>query len=184
MRKELGETVSTFTGGWNLEAIIRECAPDTCIDAITVVYQAVKSNGYPSAAVAFLRFISRAIKEENLAYQVDEEGGVHPLVDQAFDEIRASAITGLDKPKYNAVRKAFEDAYGHLDRPADTKAAVRSMFESIEIIAKLMDESVTRLTESTVKKKLLPSISYPSLSGRPCCGRYGSKGDSRASRLG
>lgn len=61
----------------------------------------------------------------------------------------------LDDPKYNGVRDAYEAAYRHMDSdPPDTKAAVRSMFESLEILVRQMVPTAKNLNEWLVKNTL------------------------------
>jgi hypothetical protein len=59
----------------------------------------------------------------------------------------------LGYPQYNGVRVAFEDAFQHLDDPKDTKASVRSLFESLEILVKQMVDT-QRLNKRIVETKL------------------------------
>jgi leucyl-tRNA synthetase len=74
---------------------------------------------------------------------------VHYLVDEQFQATRASILKVLEEPRYGGVRAAFEDAYKHFDRD-DTKAAVRSMYEALEILAKLLKPGSPRLTKELV----------------------------------
>jgi hypothetical protein len=84
-------------------------------------------------------FVSRALVEENVGYRLDGECGVHYLVDGEFEHNRNATIRMLGEARYAAVRAAFDSAHNFLDPAAlDTKAAVRSMFEALEIQAKLM----------------------------------------------
>jgi hypothetical protein len=84
-------------------------------------------------------FVSRALVEENVGYRLDDECGVHYLVDGEFEHNRNATIRMLGETRYAAVRAAFDSAHNFLDPAAlDTKAAVRSMFEALEILTKLM----------------------------------------------
>ena len=52
--------------------------------------------------------------------------------------------------KYAGVLGAFDDAYRHFDEdPQDTKAAVRSIYEALEILAKQL-KPAPRLSEQLV----------------------------------
>lgn len=93
-------------------------------------------------------FVARVFKEENMGYQLDDQCGVHFFIDEAFERGRQSIIPALGQARYTGVMAAFEDAYSALDRePQDTKKAVRSIFEAIEILAKLMQPQATRLNK-------------------------------------
>jgi len=102
------------------------------------------------------QFVSRVFREENMGYTLDVKAGVHFLVDEEFERNRVSVLRCLGAPRYAGVRAAFEDAHRHLDAtPPDTKASVRSVFESIEILAKLMVET-KNLNQWLVENKLKP----------------------------
>lgn len=107
------------------------------LDSITVIYKTLKlvTSGWEND---WKGFVSRAFSEENLGYQVDEKCGVHYFVDEEFERNRFSTLLALDNPRYSAVRTAYDMAYQYLDtQPMDAKGAVRSIFESIEILVKL-----------------------------------------------
>lgn len=129
------------------------------LDSITLIYQVVKSVGRSTTAEGWKDFVARALQEENLGYQLDSSCGVHYLVDEEFERNRFSTLRVLDDPKYSNVRAAYEDAYRHMDsHPADTKAAVGSMFESLEILVKQMvpTKNLNKwIVENTLKERCL-----------------------------
>lgn len=97
-------------------------------------------------------FVKRTLNEENLGYRLDDKCGVHYLIDEEFERNRISTVSCLQDSKYSAVLAAFEDSHRHLDSiPPDTKASVRSLFESIEILIKQM-VSTDRLNKKAVTK--------------------------------
>src|SRR4030095_1592380 len=105
------------------------------------------------------QFVARVLIEENLGYRLDPKCGVHYFVDEEFERNRVSTLGGLDDPKYTGVRDAYEAAYRHMDSdPPDSKAAVRSMFESLEILVRQMvpTKNLNRwIVENTLKTKCL-----------------------------
>jgi hypothetical protein len=144
------------------------------LNSITLIWRFLKAKypvgqtspiaGFPrgdqrSKAEAWQQFVARAFREENLSYAVDELCGVHYFVDEEFERNRVSVLRAADAPRYAAVREAFESAHSHLDaQPPDTKASVRSMFESLEILARLMDADSQRLNRRQVENKLKPQV--------------------------
>ena len=82
--------------------------------------------------------VSLALKEENMGYRLDDSGVVHYHIDEEFERNRVSTIAALGDVRYTSVLEAYNSAYRHMDHPMDTKAAVRSMFEALEILAKKM----------------------------------------------
>jgi len=109
---------------------------------------------YPKAE-EWQSFVLRAMREENMAYTVDEKCGVHFFVDEEFERNRVTALSCLASPRYEAVRVAFQQAHGYLDaQPPDTKASVRAAFESLEILARLMDSQSKNLNKWMVENRL------------------------------
>lgn len=101
------------------------------------------------------QFVERLMREENIAYRIDGQGGIHPTVDIEFEHSKESIVRGLSDPRYAAVRAAFEEAHRALGvEHRNTKAAVRAIFEALEILTKLMVPSATRLDDATVKRDL------------------------------
>lgn len=156
IHQELG--VQVPLGGLNydmvnffIQAEIRDV-----LDSITIIYNLIERQG--SSAKGWRIFVQKAFREENLAYKVDEEAVVHFLVDEEFERNRVDVLKFLDTKCYASVKAAFEDAHRHLDTdPIDTKASVRSIFESLEILAKLMIPNAKNLNKRLVQNDLKES---------------------------
>lgn len=111
---------------------------------------------YPKAD-AWHAFVARAFREENLAYRLDEACGVHYFVDEEFERNRVTALSCLTAPQYAGVRAAFEQAHAYLDaQPPDTKASVRSSFEALEILVRLIDTQSKNLNKWMIENKIKP----------------------------
>lgn len=118
------------------------------LDAITLTYEWLDKRG--KECQIWKDFVARVLKEENVGYTLDDNCDVHYLVDEVFQENRSSTLRSLQDTKYTGVRGAFDDAYRHFDDdPQDTKAAVRSIYEALEILAKQL-KPAPRLTEQLV----------------------------------
>ena len=97
------------------------------------------------------------MREENMAYTLDNKCGVHYYVDEEFKHNLSTALICLSAPRYSAVKATFDSAYSYLDtQPCDTKASVRSAFESLEILARLIDPESKNLNKWMVENKLKP----------------------------
>lgn len=106
-------------------------------------------------AEGWREFVERVMREENIAYRIDDAGGIHPAVDIEFEHSKESLVRGLSDPRYAAVRAALEEAHRALGvEHRNTKSAVRAMFEALEILTKLMVPGATRLDDATVKRDL------------------------------
>lgn len=107
------------------------------LDSITIISNYFEKFG--NSSIKWNEFVSKVFRDENLGYRLDKKGGVHFYIDEEFERNRFSTLLMIDKQKYVAVHSAYEDAYRHFDsNPVDTKAAVRSLFESLEILVKQM----------------------------------------------
>jgi hypothetical protein len=139
---------------------------------ITIVYRFFLAQdqaygaGYKINSQKWLLFVQRTLREENLGYSIDQEGGVHYLVDDEFEHNRSAIVRGLNLPKYAGVLAAFNSAHNYLDPNAlDTKAAVRSMFEALEIQTKLM--VTTQNLNKYCAQNLLADVAVKALSSDP-----------------
>lgn len=90
-------------------------------------------------ADAWHHFVIRVFEEENIGYTCDEKCGIHYLIDEEFEKNIISVLSCLEADRYKGIKAAVKNAHHHLDsNPRDTKAAVRSIFEALEILVKLM----------------------------------------------
>ena len=126
------------------------------LDSITLIYKCLYSKGLTLDANKWLKFAKRVLVENNIAYELDEKCGVHPLVDHEFSHNKSSTLICLDNARYEGVRKAFEDAYSHFEKD-ERKQSIRSMFESLEILVRLMVDC-RNLGKQAVEKKLKPVV--------------------------
>lgn len=161
IHRELGAAIPYGPGGFSIGEFFLKAALRDILDSVTVIYTVLKPkpherySGSGLLLAEWLAFVRRVFKEANLHYRVDDEGVVHYLVDEEFEHNRISVLRSLENKRYEGVRAAFEDAHSQLDSdPINKKSAVRSMFESIEILAKLMLPEITRLNKAVVQKDL------------------------------
>jgi hypothetical protein len=127
------------------------------LDSITLIYTVLP---YSQNRNEWKDFVERVFKEEHLGYRLDSKCVVHYFVDEEFERNRFSALSVLSKPRYTGIRAAYEDAYRYMDSvPIDNKAAVRAIFEAIEILVKQMIPTKNlnkSVVENSLKEKCLP----------------------------
>jgi hypothetical protein len=84
------------------------------IESITAIarFFAIRQLGNANAWVALVRGL---FAEEHMAYRIDDDGVVHPLVDQAFEAARTSVIGALTGDAFNAARAHFENPIAALE---------------------------------------------------------------------
>jgi hypothetical protein len=161
-KQELGLLVPSHPGMtvmiYELPQFINETSVANLLDMITLIYRVLARK---HTHTRWREFVARALRDENVGYSIDKMGGMHFFVDQEFERNKGSIISGLDQKRYAGVRAAFEDAHRHLDaQPPDTKTSVRSMFEALEILAKLMEPGSHRLNRQLVQEKLKISATW------------------------
>jgi hypothetical protein len=145
VRRELGIPVPN-PPYWSdfLEAV----APRDLLDLITVAYRHLKSAPFTAAAESnrWLQNIQRIFHEENVAYRVDAQGGVHFYVDEEFARNRAGAIAALGPVRYANALHAFEGGMAELRQiPPNGKGAIRGVFGAAEAVFKLILPNMPRL---------------------------------------
>lgn len=109
----------------------------------------------------FFKFVNTCFSEENLCYRVDESGTVHYYPDEEFYQSQRSTLKCLDSSRYKAVTKEFNQAYEMLDsNPPKTKMAIKSIFESLEILCKLLTwrDKNTSLGARFIENELKPLL--------------------------
>lgn len=128
------------------------------LDFVTLYWRrAGGDTAYDSRPEKWRSFVSTALKEENLGYRLDGKCGVHYFVDEEFERNRVSALSALDAPPLRAARTALEEAHRYLDPGSrDTKTSVRSAFEALEIVVRLMFPEQKNLNKWLVENKLKP----------------------------
>jgi|GEM_PF-994955 len=103
--------------------------------------------------------VSSSFWDEALAYRLDNKCGVHYLVDQEFEFVRAASVTALGEARYRNVHDALDKAYAFLDREIiDTKSSARSAFEALEILAKLIYPEAQSLGKKMIIERLKPLV--------------------------
>ncbi len=160
LQREAGiELPWTPNFGFSIERMFKNGELLDVLDAITVIYQVLFTQGFRPQAVRWNQSVEKVLREENVGYTLDEAGGVHYFIDEEFERNRASTLSVLDQARYGGVRAAVEDAYRHLDNgPADTKASVRSVFEALEILVKQIVETKNLnkwVVENALKERCL-----------------------------
>ncbi|UOA26433.1 hypothetical protein [Pseudosulfitobacter sp. DSM 107133] len=108
---------------------------------------------------AIRKEFSQILDEEMVGYFLDEEGIVHPRVDEAFEGARRSLIDGLKDDKYAAARNYLDDVDRALLRnPTDGRQAIRSVFDVVENIYKQAFQKETHINARSLANNLKPIV--------------------------
>jgi hypothetical protein len=168
LAKELGIPLDRASGTYDSywPTFLGKIAIGDVLDTITIRYRSLSMHFYDAdgsetakAKRAFLNDVRRIFAEERVRYRIDDGGGVHFTIDEAFENVRIAAVTQLGQPRYAGARHLFEEAFLALDgSPPDGKGAIRSIFFAAENLFRLMFPSSAQLNAGEVLKNLKPVL--------------------------
>jgi hypothetical protein len=137
---------------------MRECAVADFIDTITVVYRFLFWHVSDGTANSWRDAVRKIFAEENLAYEIDDVGGVHPRIDSEFQRNLACTLTGLQHDRYRMVRELLERASGNLGGdPPNYRQAWRATLSAMEALFALMFPHA-RFTAEDIDRHLAPLL--------------------------
>jgi len=137
---------------------IRECRTADFLDAVTVVYRYLFWHADEIAANWWRDAVRQIFHEENLTYELDDAGGVHPRVDREFQRNVVSAVVGLEAERYKKIRELIDLSSINLSAdPPNYKQAWRATFSAIEVLFGRMFP-YARLTPDEIRRRLRPLI--------------------------
>lgn len=155
---ELGAEIPRGHPAFSVRAWLVSASTNDFLDALTVIHRCLQSDtrvGNSRYLKAWVEFIPRALVEENSAFEVDSQGGVHPRIDAAYTSAATAAVAGLGAARYRTALDHFKQARSSLDeRPAATARAIREMFMANEDLFKLMEPGASRLDVTDINKLL------------------------------
>jgi hypothetical protein len=145
-----------YSAQWS--EFIRECRTPDFLDAITVIYRYLFWHGSEELAQWWRDAVRQIFAEENLAYAIDDVGGVHPAIDQEFQRNIVSALAALQSARYQNIGQLVESGLAHLrSEPPNYKQAWRAMLSAVEGLFGLMFPYV-RLTADEIERCLVPAV--------------------------
>jgi hypothetical protein len=142
----------------NWHAFVRECRISDLLDTITVVYRYLFWHLGDQIANWWRDVVKQIFIEENLAYEIDDAGGIHPSVDREFQRNLTTAIAGLQPERYQNIRELVEKVAKHLnaDKP-NYKLAWRGMLSALEGVFGLMFPYV-QMSPDEIERNLRPFV--------------------------
>jgi hypothetical protein len=137
---------------------IGDCRVPDFLDTITVVHRYLFWHVGEEIASWWRDVVRQIFAEENLAYEIDDAGGVHPAVDREFQRNVATAVAGLRPQRYQNIRGLVESASKYLSAdPPNYKQAWRATLSAVEGVFGLMFPYV-RLTADEIERCLRPAV--------------------------
>jgi len=140
------------------QRFIRDCRTADFLDTVTVVYRYLFWHISEGIANWWRDVVRQIFAQEHLAYEIDDAGGVHPNVDQEFQNNLASALAGLQSQRYQNVRELFESVLRNLNSaPPNYKQAWRGILSAVEGLFGLLFP-YARLTADEIERLLSPVV--------------------------
>lgn len=127
-------------------------------DFLSVITLFHRFLGHSSKDLTNLR---RIIEEEQLHYKIDDQGGVHFLVDQQFSVLVETTLAGLGAQRFSASKDALEDALSALGPASQSgKALIRNVFEAVEsaFLVIISQANVNRINKQSIDAHLKPNL--------------------------
>jgi hypothetical protein len=157
--KSQGGTFDTLTSFFISSEVIDLLDSITIVaDGLSWIGQKISSVNQLQYAKLWVSFVRTALSEENLNYHIDDNGVVHPFIDQEFEKNRTSALDALASERFCNARHDFEEAMRHL-RNGEGKQAIRMLFPAVESAAKvLVPGSFARLMPNEVDRYFRPKL--------------------------
>jgi hypothetical protein len=110
---------------------------------------------------AYRQTVRKIFADEHLRYRLDDQGGVHFLVDEEFEHSVASAVAGLGAPRFAASLHALQEGLSALGAAQQSgKALIRGVFEAVEsaFLVVVGQPTVDRLNAAALDKYLKPIL--------------------------
>jgi hypothetical protein len=100
-------------------------------------------------------YIRRVFSEQNLAYRIDDKGGIHPLIDAEFTSNTNSIIRNLTELSLTAALAHVQAAdRAMMPQMFDGRQAIRSTFDAVENLLKVIDPKKTQLGATQARDTL------------------------------
>lgn len=166
IQRETGIPVLTrgsFGNYVSWEQVVENCSLLELLDMITAICKFRPIVKTATARIPtiynFPDFVKRVFREEAMAFRVDEKGGIHPFIDVAFSAEMSEIVRHLSDQKLTAAKQSVDNAeLALLSTTYDGRAAVRSIFDAVENIFKLICPKSNQLNNANVTKELRPTI--------------------------
>lgn len=153
---ELGVSVP-YNGSWDFTRFITKCELRDFLDFISLVETHFSKR--PMVAKNWLPGCRRIFSEERLRYTINDAGGVRFAADSNFEFQIQATIANLGDPRLKGAMQSFEQALDAMSgSPLQGKAAIRGVFEAVEIAFKTLCDGTSRIGESEIHKSLVQHL--------------------------
>lgn len=141
------------------EEFFLECHLDDLLDVITHAAEFARTQRQFHLAERWVGCVNRALETRNMAYEVDDRGGVHHKIDTAFQRSTEMTLACLSAARFDAARGEAEAAFDFLTKVhPDTKMAVLNIFLAAENVFKLVIGTNSDLAKGSFEKEFRPIV--------------------------
>ncbi|MCL4068991.1 hypothetical protein M3484_20755 [Pseudomonas sp. GX19020] len=127
---------------------------DRQFNSITLCYRAL-SGIEKSIAKELVDSVRIILSEENVAYEIDNKGGFHPLIDAEFSSSLSSTLSSLTGTRHTGtLEKILSMEPALISNPKNYIAAIRATFDACENLYKVMFTKAPKLDSKTAKANL------------------------------
>lgn len=145
------------------QPLLKELDLRDFLDVMTAVIRfAPQKKEYKDRVIVvynLLEFATRVFSEQNLAYRIDDAGGVHPSIDVAFSISSAALLRNLSISGLDAAREHITQAERSLLAGSfDGRQAIRSTFDAAENLLKVIFPKLTQLNTANINDQLGPFL--------------------------
>jgi hypothetical protein len=155
VQSELGISFPFIGDEYDHERYWTRCDVHDFLDSITLLYLVSPTR---TETLAEMR---RIFTEEHLRFRIDDQGGVHYLVDEQFERNVAATLDGLGPARFKAARDALEQALESMSGATPSgKSLIRGVFEAVEsaFLARIQSANANRLNDQSINSHLRPIL--------------------------
>jgi hypothetical protein len=156
---QLGVRVHGNAFGWNVQGFVETCELRDFLDLFSVVATCVDKRLMEGNIRDFITASQKIFREERLRYVINDQGGVRFSADAVFEAHAQATIKHLGRPEFKAAAVSYDACLkGMAGAPPDCKAAVRHVFEAVEILFKMLHPGVPRIGKNEIENNLVPLL--------------------------
>lgn len=122
---------SIYGGSFMFSQFITEAHLQDILDTITIAAHMLRD---PTQKEEWITRIRAVLSQQQMAYEIDDEGGIHPFVDAELSASKEATIAALSDRRFVTARERFQEACDLLR--SDSSSAIEKVFKAAENIFK------------------------------------------------
>jgi hypothetical protein len=169
IRKEMGlvvRQIGTYSVAYDFETFVGETL--SWLDLLHFITKVTKllqrldhaRSGTKISSAKWVSDVQHLFIDQNMAWRIDTEGGVHPVQDGVMLGEVAAVLSGLGRVRYANVKREVDLAIAAFDRLEEPnhKLAIRHTFQAAEGLFRQMFDGAERLTGGAIRQHLKQEV--------------------------